>query len=71
MKRIDQSDQLIESQRVRDWNPNIRQDGITKIIPCTELGDGGYSLWFAIYAGHDIIDKINGKYVVSVVYKRY
>lgn len=35
-----------------------------------EFGEGDYRLWFAIYAGEEIVWRVNGKYVVEVGYAK-
>jgi hypothetical protein len=56
------------NQRVRDWNPVVGADGITKIDAYNEFSGADYVLWFAIYVGEEITWRVNGKYVVEVGY---
>jgi hypothetical protein len=55
-------------QRVRDWNPLVGSNGITKIERSYENGEVARVPWFDIYVGEELSWRVNGKYVVEVGY---
>lgn len=55
-------------QRVADWNPAVGSNGVTKIQAYDEPGQSAYVAWFAIFVGDEIVRRVNGHYVVEVVY---
>ena len=43
-------------------------NGIEKIVPYYENGEMAPVVWFAIYLNGKVAERINGKYVGSVIY---
>ena len=56
------------NQRVADWQPSVGKDGVTSLEPYNEFGQGEYCLWFAIITEEGVGWRVNGRYVVEIIY---
>lgn len=46
---------------------SVGSSGVTKIVPYFEDDD---SLWFAVYGGETLLQRVNSKYIDVVVYEK-